>query len=33
MISVLTSSEVGSWFDPDQVKPKTINLVCVATVH
>ena len=31
MVSVLASSAVDRGFDPDQVKPKTIKLVFVAS--
>ena len=31
MVSVLASSAVDRGFEPGQVKPKTIKLVCVAS--
>ena len=31
MVSVLASSAIDRGFEPDQVKPKTMKLVCVAS--
>ena len=32
MVSVLTSSVVDRWFNPDSVKPMTVKLVFVASL-